>query len=201
MRAVVLISGGGSNLQSIIDQSKNINLSIEAVISNNANAYGLTRAKKVNIPTHVLEHADFATREEYDSALSKLIDQHNPELIILAGFMRILTTEFTEKYLGKILNIHPSLLPKFRGLDTHQRAIEAREKEHGASIHFVTKELDGGPIIAQKKVEVFSNDDAKSLASRVLVEEHKLYPQVIAWFTSGRLKLKDNQAILDGQSL
>lgn len=201
MRAVVLISGGGSNLQSIIDQSKNINLSIEAVISNNANAYGLTRAKKVNIPTHVLEHADFATREEYDSALSKLIDQHNPELIILAGFMRILTTEFTEKYLGKILNIHPSLLPKFRGLDTHQRAIEAGEKEHGASIHFVTQELDGGPIIAQKKVEVFSNDDAKSLASRVLVEEHKLYPQVIAWFTSGRLKLKDNQAILDGQSL
>lgn len=201
MRAVVLISGGGSNLQSIIDQSKNINLSIEAVISNNANAYGLTRAKKVNIPTHVLKHADFATREEYDSALSKLIDQHNPELIILAGFMRILTTEFTEKYLGKILNIHPSLLPKFRGLDTHQRAIEAGEKEHGASIHFVTQELDGGPIIAQKKVEVFSNDDAKSLASRVLVEEHKLYPQVIAWFTSGRLKLKDNQAILDGQFL
>ena len=201
MRAVVLISGGGSNLQSIIDQSQNINLSIEAVISNKANAYGLKRAKTVNIPTHVLEHGDFTTREDFDKALSKLIDQHNPELIILAGFMRILTTEFTEKYLGKILNIHPSLLPKFRGLDTHQRAIEAGEKEHGASIHFVTKELDGGPVIAQKEVEIFADDDAKSLADRVLVEEHKLYPRVISWFTSGRLKLKDNQAILDGQPL
>lgn len=201
MKGVVLISGSGSNLQSIIDNAKLIDLDIQAVISNKADAYGLERANKANIATHILDHSQFPSREEFDQALSELIDQHNPEIIILAGFMRILTTEFTDKYPGKMLNIHPSLLPKFQGLNTHQRAIDAGEKKHGASIHFVTSELDGGPIIAQSSVDVMGDDTAKSLAQRVLVEEHKLFPKVIHWFTQNRLTLKDNKALLDGKLL
>jgi len=201
MKGIVLISGGGSNLQSIIDNAELINLDIQAVISNKANAYGLERANNANIATHTLDHSLFPSREEFDQALSKLIDQHNPQIIILAGFMRILTEEFTKKYAGKLLNIHPSLLPKFQGLNTHQRAIDAGEKKHGASIHFVTSELDGGPIIAQSSIDVLDNDTAKSLAERVLIEEHKLFPKAIHWFTQGRLALKNNQALFDGKPL
>jgi len=201
MKGIVLISGGGSNLQSIIDNAELINLDIQAVISNKANAYGLERANNANITTHILDHLPFPSREEFDQALGKLIDQHNPQIIILAGFMRILTEEFTKKYAGKLLNIHPSLLPKFQGLNTHQRAIDAGEKKHGASIHFVTPELDGGPIIAQSSVDVLDGDTAKSLAERVLIEEHKLFPKVIHWFTQGRLALKNNQALFDGKPL
>jgi len=201
MNGVVLISGSGSNLQSIIDNSKEIDLNISSVISNKADAYGLERAKKANIKTDVIEHNDFNSREEFDSELSKIIDSYNPGVIILAGFMRILTPEFTNKYLGKMLNIHPSLLPKFQGLYTHQRAIDANEKEHGVSVHFVTSELDGGPIIAQRKVEVLPEDDADILGSRVLKEEHILYPEVINKFTQGKLKFSKNKAFLNGEEI
>ncbi len=201
MNGVILISGNGSNLQSIIDNAGDINLSIDCVISNKADAYGLKRAEQANITTHTIEHNQFYSREEFDKNLSQIIDKYNPEIIILAGFMRILSAEFTQKYCGKMLNIHPSLLPKYQGLDTHQRVINADENEHGVSIHFVTAQLDGGPIIAQSSVPVLPNDDAKSLAERVLIEEHKLYPKVINWFTQGRLKLKGNNAVLDGKKL
>jgi phosphoribosylglycinamide formyltransferase-1 len=201
MNGVVLISGNGSNLQSIIDHSATIDLDIKAVISNYVNAYGLKRAERANIPTHVLSHKQFSSREEFDQTLSNIIDQYNPEIVILAGFMRILGAEFTHQYSGKMLNIHPSLLPKFQGLNTHQRAIEAKENQHGVSIHFVTEQLDGGPIIAQTSVDVIDTDTTESLAKRVLLEEHKLFPKVIHWFTQGRLKLEKNHATLDGKVL
>ena len=201
MKGVILISGSGSNLQSIIDNTAKIDLDIQAVISNKEEAFGLKRAKIENIPTHVLNHTQFPTREAFDQQLSQIIDQYSPDIIILAGFMRILTAGFTRKYVGKILNIHPSLLPKFQGLNTHQRALDAGENEHGVSIHFVTDELDGGPIIAQSRIQVLTNDTAESLAKRVLTEEHKLFPKVIHCFAQGRLSLKDNHVILDNQCL
>lgn len=201
MKGVVLISGSGSNLQAIIDSANSIELDIQAVISNKEGVFGLKRAQKSNIPTHAVDHKLFSSREEFDQKLSQLIDQYNPGIIILAGFMRILSPEFTQKYAGKMLNIHPSLLPKFQGLNTHQRVIEAGESEHGASVHFVTAELDGGPIIAQSRIKVLVDDNTESLAKRVLVEEHKLLPKVIHWFTQGKLKLESNQAILNGQIL
>ncbi len=201
MKGVVLISGSGSNLQSLIDNADHINLEIGAVISNKEGAYGLKRAQQVNIPTHAINHKQFSSREEFDQILSQTIDQYQPEIIILAGFMRILTSKFTQKYTGKMLNIHPSLLPKFQGLNTHQRALDAGESEHGVSVHFVTDELDGGPIIAQSRINILANDSADSLARRVLVEEHKLFPEVVHWFTQGRLILEGSQAFLDGQAL
>jgi len=201
MQGVVLISGSGSNLQSIIDQATDIDLTIGCVISNYADAYGLIRAENAGISHHVVDHTQFDSRETFDQAVSKTIDQYSPDIIILAGFMRIFTEAFAKKYCGKMLNIHPSLLPKFQGLNTHQRVIDAGEKEHGVSIHFVTAELDGGPVIAQSSVAVLANDNANSLAKRVLVEEHKIYPEVIHWFTQGRLKLKNDKAVLDGEIL
>jgi len=197
MNGIVLISGSGSNLQSLINNSSVIDLNIDCVISNVPNAFGLDRAKKAGIITHTLDNTNFSSRHEYDIALSEVIDKYNPDVIILAGFMRILTAEFTNKYLGKILNIHPSLLPKFQGLNTHKRVIEAQEKRHGVSVHFVTEELDGGPIIAQRSIDVLPLDDADSIAKRVLIEEHKIYPEVVHLFTQGRLKLDNNVALLD----
>ncbi|QKQ23754.1 phosphoribosylglycinamide formyltransferase [Candidatus Ruthia endofausta] len=201
MNGVVLISGNGSNLQSIINHSTAIDLDIKAVISNDSKAYGLKRAGCANIPTHTLSHKHFSSREKFDQALSNIINQYNPEIVILDGFMRILSAEFTHQYSGKMLNIHPSLLPKFQGLNTHQRVIEAKENQHGVSIHFVTEQLDGGPIIAQASVDVIDTDTTESLAKRVLFEEHKLFPKVIHWFTEGRLKLEKNHAMLDGKVL
>ena len=197
MIGVILISGSGSNLQSLIDESKNISLEISCVISNNPDAYGLERAKKANIETKILDHNEFSSRESYDESLKEIIEKFNPEVIILAGFMRILTANFVNHFLGKVLNIHPSLLPKYPGLHTHQRAIDAGDKAHGVSVHFVTPELDGGPIIAQKKIEVYLDDDADSLSKRLLKEEHIIYPRVVQWFAQGRLILKDNMAYLD----
>jgi len=197
MIGVVLISGSGSNLQSLIDKSKDINLEISCVISNNPDAYGLERAKKSNIETKILDHNEFSSRESYDKSLKEIIEKINPEVIILAGFMRILTANFVNHFLGKVLNIHPSLLPKYPGLHTHQRAIDAGDKVHGVSVHFVTPQLDGGPIIAQKKIRVYLDDDADSLAKRLLKEEHIIYPRVVQWFSQGRLMLKDNMAYLD----
>ena len=200
MNGVVLISGNGSNLQSIIDNAPGIDLNISCVISSNSDAYGLKRAEKAGIATAVIDHQLFDSRFKADKEIMKVIDDSRAVVIILAGYLRILSPEFIEKYIGKILNIHPSLLPKFKGLNTHQRAIDAAEKIHGASVHFVTEELDGGPVIAQSSVEIDSTDNAKSLASKVLNKEHILYPKIIHWYTQGKIKLIDNQNVqLDGQ--
>ena len=201
MIGVVLISGSGSNLQSLIDNAENIDLEISCVISNNPNAYGLERAKNAGIETKILEHTQFPSRESYDESLKKIIDEYKPGIIILAGFMRILTADFVNSYLGKIINIHPSLLPKHQGLNTHERAIQAGDKIHGASVHFVTAELDGGPIIAQKAIEIYDNENSESLAKRVLREEHKIYPMVVKWFTEGRVYFKNNKVVLDNKIL
>ncbi len=200
MNGVILISGNGSNLQSIIDNAPGIDLNISCVISSNSDAYGLKRAEKAGIPTAVIDYKLFDSRFKADKEIMKVIDDSRAEVIILAGYMRILSSEFIDRYLGKILNIHPSLLPKFKGLNTHQRAIDAAEKIHGASVHFVTEELDGGPVIAQSIVEIESTDNTKSLASKVLNKEHILYPRIIYWYTQGRIKLINNNSVqLDGQ--
>lgn len=199
---VVLVSGNGSNLQAIIDQAEaDLPVDIRAVISNKAGAYGLERARKANIPTQVLEHSAFADRSAYDQALMTLIDQYQPALVILAGFMRILTPGFVSHYRGKLLNIHPSLLPKYRGLHTHQRVLEADDKQHGASVHLVTEELDGGPLILQVVVPIAPDDDEASLAARVLTQEHIIYPTVIRWFAEGRLSVTNGGIEMDGVTL
>lgn len=190
IRLVVLISGNGSNLQAIIDDIANNSLpaQVVAVISNKTDAYGLERAKKANIEQRVLSHQNYDSREQFDSALKELIDSFQPDLVILAGFMRILSNAFVEHYLHKMMNIHPSLLPKYKGLNTHQRVIDANESEHGCSVHFVTPELDDGPVILQASVPVEQNDTAETLASRVHEQEHKLYPQAIRLFAENKIK-------------
>lgn len=185
---VVLISGSGSNLQSIIDASLNdLPVEIRAVISNKADAYGLVRAEKAGIPTAVLDHKAFADRAAYDAALSELIDSYRPELVVLAGFMRILSDDFVRHYDGRMMNIHPSLLPKYRGLNTHARAIEAGDNEAGCTVHFVTPELDAGPAIIQARVPILEGDTPELLAARVLEQEHRIYPEAIRRFAEGEL--------------
>ena len=202
MNGVVLISGNGSNLQSIIDNAKSIDLKICCVVSNKKDAFGLKRAAKVDIPCVALDETLFDSKLGFDQEIMKVIDNYQAEVIILAGYMRILSADFISKYSGKILNIHPSLLPKFPGLNTHQRAIDASEKKHGASVHFVTEEVDGGPVIAQQSVNIDSTDNSQTLAKKVLKKEHVLYPQVIGWYTQGKLKLLNNKTvILDKSSI
>ena len=196
MNGVVLISGEGSNLQSIIDNAKSIDLKICCVVSNKMDAFGLKRAAKVGIPCLALDETLFDSKLGFDQEIMKIIDNCQAEVIILAGYMRILSADFFSKYSGKILNIHPSLLPKFPGLNTHQRAIDACEKKHGASVHFVTEEVDGGPVIAQQSVNIDSTDNSQTLAKKVLKKEHTLYPQVIGWYTQGKLKLLNNKTVL-----
>lgn len=200
---VVLISGNGSNLQAIIDAVHRGELpaEIRAVISNRPEAFGLERARRAGIPTQVIDHRRFADRESFDAALQSAIDGYHPALVVLAGFMRILTPAFVRHYLGRMLNVHPSLLPAFRGLDTHRRALAAGAAEHGLSIHFVTDELDGGPVIIQQKVPILAGDDVDALAARVRDAEHRLYPRVIRWFAEGRLRLHDHQPMFDGAAL
>ena len=200
---VVLISGSGSNLQAIIDATRRgeINIEIRAVISNRPGVKGLERAERAGIPTRVIDHTGFADRRSFDIALEQIIDSYEPGLVVLAGFMRILTPEFVNHYLGRMLNIHPSLLPNFQGLNTHQRALDAGVKEHGVSVHFVTPELDGGPVVRRAAVTISPEDDAESLAAKVLKEEHRIYPEAIGLFADGRLELKDNTALLDGQPI
>lgn len=176
---VVLISGSGSNLQSIIDNADNIGVNIQSVISNKANAFGLQRAKNAGITTQVIEHTNFASRKDFDHALINHINTLNPDLIILAGFMRILSVDFIAAFAGTILNIHPALLPKYKGLNTHQRAIDAGDTKTGASVHFVTNELDSGEVILQKSVAIDAHDNATILAKKVLEQEHILYPEAI----------------------
>jgi phosphoribosylglycinamide formyltransferase 1 len=203
LRVVVLISGSGSNLQALIDGVATGDLPIEiaAVISNRPDVFGLTRATNAGIPTLVLDHKSFASRETFDQELMRTIDAYNPGLVVLAGFMRILTAEFTQHYLGRMLNIHPSLLPKFQGLHTHQRAIDAGERTHGVTVHFVTAELDGGPAIVQAVVPVLASDDASLLAKRVQRQEHVIYPLAVKWFAQGDLKMRDGKAELKGELL
>jgi phosphoribosylglycinamide formyltransferase-1 len=200
---VVLISGSGSNLQAIIDatQDGRIQGRIAAVISNRADAYGLERARKAGIHTEVLDHRSYEDRESFDTALADLIEGFSPSLIILAGFMRILTEDFVRRFEGRMLNIHPSLLPKYRGLNTHQRAIDAGDTLHGASVHFVTPELDGGPAILQAEIPVLPGDSPESLAERVLEKEHIIYPLVAGWFVAGRLSLDRHSVVFDGEAL
>ena len=200
---VVLISGSGSNLQALIDSiAQDGNPArIAAVICNRADAYGLVRAQNAGIPTRVLDHKQFDGREAFDAALIEAIDGFDPQLVVLAGFMRILTGDFVRHYEGRLLNIHPSLLPKYKGLHSHQRALEAGDREHGCSVHFVTEELDGGPLVVQAIVPVQSDDTPESLAQRVHAEEHRIYPLAVSWFASGRLRHADAGALLDGQAL
>jgi phosphoribosylglycinamide formyltransferase-1 len=199
---VVLISGSGSNLQAIIDGAAGeLPVEIRAVISNREDAYGLERASRAGIETHVLDHRGFDGREAYDRALGDLVEAFQPGLVILAGFMRILTPVFVKRFHGRMFNIHPSLLPKYRGLHTHRRVLEVGDQVHGASVHFVTEELDGGPLVLQVRVPVEEDDTEDALASRVLTQEHIIFPTAIRWFAEGRLQLKGNRVIKDGQPL
>lgn len=200
---VVLISGSGGNLQALIDSIAHAGTParIAAVISNRADAFGLERAKQAGVATKVLDHKQFEGREAFDAALVEAIDAFNPQLVVLAGFMRILTPGFVRHYVGRLLNIHPSLLPKYKGLHTHQRALDAGDSEHGCSVHFVSEELDGGPLVVQAVVPVQSDDSPTSLAQRVHQQEHVIYPLAVRWFAEGRLQLTEQGAMLDEQLL
>lgn len=202
-RIVVLISGGGSNLQSLLDQCQtdSMDANIVAVISNRPDAFGLSRARQAGVKALTLDHTGYADRAAFDAALAELIEAQKPDLIVLAGFMRILTDDFVRRFPGKMINIHPSLLPRYPGLNTHQRALDAGDSKAGATVHFVTAELDGGPPIAQVEVPISDQDDADSLARKVLVQEHRLYPTVVDWFVKGRLRLDASRVLLDDQPL
>lgn len=203
LRVVVLISGSGSNLQALIDgqQSGALPIEIVAVISNRPDVFGLERARQAGISARLLDHKGFANREPFDQALMALIDEYQPGLVVLAGFMRILTPAFTAHYLGRMLNIHPSLLPAYQGLHTHQRVLDAGERYHGVTVHFVTAELDGGPPVVQARLSIRPDDDASSLAKRIQTQEHHIYPLAVGWFAQGRLQMRDGRALLDGEPL
>lgn len=200
-KLVVLLSGNGSNLQAIIDQTMQgkLPVSISAVISNRSDAYGLTRASEAGIPTIILAHHQFESREAFDDAMMRAIAPYGPDLIVLAGFMRILTDKFVHHYRGKLINIHPSLLPKYRGLNTHQRVIDAGDAEHGASVQYVIPELDSGPVILQSAVPVKPDDTAETLKQRVHKAEHVLYPEVIRRIANNEVSLKENTVYYDNQ--
>jgi phosphoribosylglycinamide formyltransferase-1 len=197
---VVLISGRGSNMMAIVEAARaGLPVDIRAVISNRPDAAGLGFAAAAGVPTEVVDHTAFPNREDFEHALRQAIDRYAPGLVVLAGFMRVLGSDFVRRYRGRLVNIHPALLPAFPGLDTHRRAIEAGVREHGASVHFVTEEVDAGPMIVQARVTVLPGDSAQALAARVLEQEHRIYPQAIRWFAEGRLRLEGKQALLDGR--
>ena len=200
---VVLVSGDGSNLQAIINACLNneIDGQVSAVISNTPNAYALQRAVLANIPAHFLNPKDCQNRQSYDLALIEIIEKYSPKLIVLAGYMRILTPDFVQQYQGRLINIHPSLLPKYPGLHTHQQVIDNRDTEHGSSVHFVTEQLDGGPVILQEKFSVNASDTIDSLNQRIKQLEHRIYPTVINCFMQNRLAMRNNQTWLDGVCL
>ena len=193
-RIVILISGRGSNMQAMVDAG----LPVAAVISNRADAAGLAYAAGRGIATAIVSHRDYATREAFDAALAQAVDAFHPDLVALAGFMRILTDGFVGRYQGRLLNIHPSLLPAFPGLDTHAKAIDAGVKLHGCTVHFVTPQLDHGPIVIQAAVPVLPHDDEASLAARVLVQEHRIYPQAARWFLEGKLVIENGGVRVKG---
>lgn len=200
---VVLISGSGSNLLAIIDAIKNnqLNAEIKAVISNRATASGLEHASRENISTHVVDHKQYPSRELFDQAMMQIIEPIKPELVVLAGFMRILSKDFIAKYQHRLINIHPSLLPKYKGLNTHQLAIDNKDEIHGASVHYVNFELDSGPVVIQAEVPVLATDTAETLAARVLQEEHKIYPMAIQLHVSGRVRFDNEQLKFDNRAL
>lgn len=202
-RTAVLISGSGSNLQSFIDKAARgeIDLELSVVFSNKPDAYGLTRADTAGIATECLEHRDYADREAFDCAVAEVLDAYKPDLIVLAGFMRILSPWFVQHYEGQILNIHPALLPAYPGLDTHQRVLDAGEEWHGSTVHFVTEELDGGPHILQGRLAVRPDETADELCARVQAVEHQIYPEAASWFGRGRLQFRDGHILFDGKPL
>lgn len=201
-RVLVLISGNGSNLQAIIDGcDDNVQAEVVGVISNKPDAFGLIRAHQNEIDTSCVIAHEGETRPEYDERLFSAIAKYQPDLVVLAGFMRILSDDFVMHFEGKMINIHPSLLPKYTGLNTHQRAIDAKDTEHGASVHFVTPELDSGPVILQANVPVYEDDSVEVLAGRVHEQEHAIYPLVVKWFSQQRLQMVNGIAQLDGQAL
>ncbi len=201
--AAVLISGSGTNLQALIDEtvSGTLDLELSVVLSNRPDAAGLERARNAGISIECLRHQDYPARAQFDAALVETLDKYAPDLVILAGFMRILTGTFVDHFSGRVLNIHPSLLPKYPGLDTHQRALDAGDKWHGSTVHFVTGELDGGPAVIQGRVPVRPDDSAAKLAARVLAVEHKIYPEAARLFAAGRIQYHDGAAWLDGERL
>lgn len=203
MPIVVLVSGCGSNLEALIDAEKRGQLGgeIRAVVSNRPDAFALQRARRDEIATEIVDHKIFPDREDFGRELMQRVVAHRPGLIALAGFMRLLSPAFINRFAGHMLNIHPSLLPEFRGLHTHQRALEAGAEQHGCSVHFVTDDLDTGPVIIQAKVNVLSDDDADRLARRVLKREHVIYPLAVRWFCEGRLEQIGDLAYLDGAPL
>jgi phosphoribosylglycinamide formyltransferase-1 len=199
---VILISGRGSNMQAIVEavEAHELPVRVAAVLSNRADAAGLEFARGRNIPTAAVSHRDYATREQFDTALAAAIDAHAPDLVVLAGFMRILTPQFVGHYSGRMVNIHPSLLPAFPGTDTHRRALEAGVKKHGCTVHFVTAEVDQGPIILQGEVSVLPGDDETRLAARVLEKEHVIYPRAVRWFAEDRLKIENGKVVFRGHA-
>ncbi|MBT4963724.1 MAG: phosphoribosylglycinamide formyltransferase [Francisellaceae bacterium] len=199
---IVLFSGAGSNFQSIIEKLHNPKMiNICGAISNNLKAHGNNIAKDHNIPLYLIDHKKFKSLDSFNQELSCTIDKLSPDWIVLAGFMRILSDEIVNQYYGRIINIHPSLLPNHKGLDTHNKVIENSDLEHGTSVHFVSKQLDDGPIISQVKFSVGKNDTAKNLEKKVKLQEHFIYPKIISWLTTDRLKLKTNTVFLDGHPL
>jgi phosphoribosylglycinamide formyltransferase-1 len=200
---VILISGRGSNMRALVEsgRSEHAAYTVAAVISDKPNAGGLEVAASLGIPTRAFPAAKGMERAAYDAALAHIIEEYSPSLIALAGFMRILSPEFVARFAGKILNIHPSLLPKYAGLHTHQRALDARESEHGVTVHFVSEQLDGGPRVLQSRVPVLPGDTEAALSERVLTQEHIVYPLAVNWFCQGRLRWADGKAWLDGNVL
>ncbi len=203
LNIVVLISGNGSNLQAIINaiNENRLHARISAVFSNRPDVAGLARAQTAGIKAQCIDHQLFENREAFDQQMIQAIEPHKPDLIILAGFMRILSDVFVHHYTGRMLNIHPSLLPEFRGLNTHQRALDAGVTQHGVSIHYVSNELDGGPVVLQAVVDVSADDTSESLQQKIHQQEHIIYPMVIEWAAQGRLKLLEQQVYLDQQPL
>lgn len=200
-KTAILISGSGTNLQAFIDavDSGRLNLDLAVVFSNNPEAYGLQRAKQAHIPAACVPHGDFPDRKSFDAAVIENLDRFAPELLILAGFMRILTPAFVAHYAGKILNIHPALLPLYPGLSTHQRVIDAGEKWHGSTVHFATEKLDGGPLILQGRIAVNHGESTAALATRVQAVEHQIYPEAAGWVASGRVEFRNGQTWMDGK--
>jgi len=194
MSVVILISGRGSNMQALLESG----VPVSAVISNRADARGLAIAAKAGVATRVVEHRQFASREAFDAALAAEIERFAPRLVVLAGFMRVLTPGFVERHAGRLMNIHPSLLPAFPGLDTHARALAAGVKLHGCTVHFVTADLDHGPIVAQAAVPVLAEDTAETLAARVLAQEHLVLPRAVHWFLEGRLVIAEGRVRVEG---
>ncbi|MBG3012788.1 phosphoribosylglycinamide formyltransferase [Proteus faecis] len=200
---VVLISGNGSNLQAIINacRANKITGNVVAVLSNKADAYGLERAKLADIPAYFIDPTLYNDRADYDKALIEQIDAYQPDIVVLAGFMRILSPDFVTHYQHKLLNIHPSLLPKYPGLHTHRQVLANKDSFHGVTVHFVTEELDGGPMIIQARIPVLPDDTEQSLQTRIQAEEYRIYPLAIGWLADERLKMQNNQAFLDDIAL